>query len=86
MIIEMDIMVKMLMSFEAFLILKKKFIPNSKNNGISVYMAGYILNADKNSPWNKNAMALCAPQPGHSKPKKVLVKQGSMYCSNEAIN
>ena len=50
MIIEMDMMVKILMSFEAFLILKKKFIPNSKNNGISVYMAGYILNADKNSP------------------------------------
>ena len=45
---------------------------------IRVYIAGYILYADKNSPWNNNNTDRWIPQPRQSIPKSVLFKQGNM--------
>lgn len=48
-----------------------------KANPMIVKIAGYILKAFQNSPFIKNKKERCMPQPKHSKPKKVLLKQGS---------
>jgi len=55
-------------------------IKNAKRSSIG-YIAGYMLNAAKNSPLNKKSIARCIPHPGQSKPQSCFVKQGSIKLS-----
>lgn len=64
----------------------KVFMPTTKNNKTSVYIAGYILKAATNSPCSNNEKLRCKPQPIHSAPNSFLFKQGNMYFSNSLIN
>jgi len=65
----------------AFLILifQLTMINNPKIN--SVKIAGYILKAFQNSPLIKKIKERCKPQPRHSKPNMVLLRQGNIYSS-----
>lgn len=52
---------------------------NTRNRGIRVKVAGYILKAAHKFPSNNSATDLCNPQPGQSTPSNSLFRQGSMY-------
>lgn len=64
--------------WSANLNLTKMFKIKKNNNDTMGYMAGYILNASKNSPCNNRCAERCIPQPGHSTPKNFLLRQGSI--------
>lgn len=52
--------------------------PPSITNG---YIGGYMKKASLKFPCTSNHKLRCPPQPGQSKPKKLLVRQGSINSS-----
>ena len=69
---------KLLIIFFECLNFALKFIKINKNKPNNVKIAGYILNEPKKSPWISIKKERWNPQPKHSIPKMVLLKQGNM--------